>query len=367
MLVTPPERQKIENNWMTNQDPGFADGDRLDFLLKPDAEVFRKIPGFQAIPFDRIGLYSDEFRKVAGKSARVDARPEIADMPEVSRPGERVEMEMILHLVNPSGRQVSGSMSLWTTHKNVIKFKGSNKLPYFLGPNEVEKVGVPFRLTVRPDVAAAVGARVDGSGFSLPVPVRVRYKVAIHQTKSVPGACPELEMLKESRRLPFLRDGEAVGKLRMELSGDDVVIHSSFTDRNPVHESAPGGSWSGSYLGLMFAPHDAESTGDVKQCIFFPHGGEESGTTWFFDGHSQVEPDPRIRCRWNRKDGGWDISAILPLDVLGLSAGKNLFRFEAMANLTLEQGGKPVLVTLFGSKPARLEIETLATMELEKS
>lgn len=43
------------NNWVANTDPGFVDLAEGDFRLKPDAEVFQRIPGFAAIPFEEIG------------------------------------------------------------------------------------------------------------------------------------------------------------------------------------------------------------------------------------------------------------------------------------------------------------------------
>lgn len=43
------------NNWITDHDPGFVDLANGDLNLKADAEVFQKIPGFQAIPFSEMG------------------------------------------------------------------------------------------------------------------------------------------------------------------------------------------------------------------------------------------------------------------------------------------------------------------------
>lgn len=40
---------------LTN-DPGFVDFARGDLRLKPDSEVFKRLPGFRPIPFDKIGL-----------------------------------------------------------------------------------------------------------------------------------------------------------------------------------------------------------------------------------------------------------------------------------------------------------------------
>ena len=52
-----------ENNYVTNQDPGFVDVAKGNFALKPNSIVFKKIPGFQPIPFDKIGLYKDQYRR----------------------------------------------------------------------------------------------------------------------------------------------------------------------------------------------------------------------------------------------------------------------------------------------------------------
>ena len=52
------------NNFQTDQDPGFVDYKNGNFNLRPDAAVFKKIPGFEPLPFDKMGLYTDEFRKV---------------------------------------------------------------------------------------------------------------------------------------------------------------------------------------------------------------------------------------------------------------------------------------------------------------
>ena len=53
----------ISGRWHTNatdvvfdHDPGFRDMRGKDFRLVPDAELYRKIPGFKPIPFERIGL-----------------------------------------------------------------------------------------------------------------------------------------------------------------------------------------------------------------------------------------------------------------------------------------------------------------------
>ncbi len=51
-----------KENLITDGDPGFVDAAAGDFRLRPDSEVFKKLPGFKPIPFEKIGLYADELR-----------------------------------------------------------------------------------------------------------------------------------------------------------------------------------------------------------------------------------------------------------------------------------------------------------------
>ncbi|MDI9587227.1 MAG: hypothetical protein QM473_23595 [Acidobacteriota bacterium] len=51
-----------DNNLVIDTDPGFVDAASGNFTLKPDAEVFAKLPGFQPVPFHRMGLQADALR-----------------------------------------------------------------------------------------------------------------------------------------------------------------------------------------------------------------------------------------------------------------------------------------------------------------
>ncbi len=50
------------DNFWTEADPGFVDMKNENFSLKEDSEVFKKIPDFKPVPFDKMGLYVDEYR-----------------------------------------------------------------------------------------------------------------------------------------------------------------------------------------------------------------------------------------------------------------------------------------------------------------
>jgi hypothetical protein len=51
-----------KDNFVIEKDPGFVDETKLNFQLKEDSVIYKRIPNFQKIPFEKIGLYKDEYR-----------------------------------------------------------------------------------------------------------------------------------------------------------------------------------------------------------------------------------------------------------------------------------------------------------------
>ena len=45
-----------DDNWVTDENPGFVNEDEMIFELKEDAKAFEEIPGFEPIPFNKIGV-----------------------------------------------------------------------------------------------------------------------------------------------------------------------------------------------------------------------------------------------------------------------------------------------------------------------
>jgi len=54
----------FKNNYVTLEDPGFVDVENKNFQLRDDSIVYQKVPEFKKIPFEKIGLYLDEYRKI---------------------------------------------------------------------------------------------------------------------------------------------------------------------------------------------------------------------------------------------------------------------------------------------------------------
>ena len=60
-----------QDNFVTAQDPGFVDLAKGNFALRKDAEAYKRIPGFEKIPFEKIGLHLDEFRRELPQDAEL--------------------------------------------------------------------------------------------------------------------------------------------------------------------------------------------------------------------------------------------------------------------------------------------------------
>lgn len=50
------------NNYRCTNNPGFVDAEHENFTLLPTSEVFKKIKGFEPVPFDKMGLYKNKYR-----------------------------------------------------------------------------------------------------------------------------------------------------------------------------------------------------------------------------------------------------------------------------------------------------------------
>ena len=50
------------DNYRCITNPGFVDAEHENFTLLPSSEVFKKIKGFEPVPFDKMGLYKNKYR-----------------------------------------------------------------------------------------------------------------------------------------------------------------------------------------------------------------------------------------------------------------------------------------------------------------
>ena len=96
---------ELRDNLVTTDDPGFVAAGDMNFALLGDAEVFARIPGFQAIPFEKIGLYTDEFRSTLPLRApriRPDGGPFVRAIRVTVQSGADAEIRYTLDGTEPT-------------------------------------------------------------------------------------------------------------------------------------------------------------------------------------------------------------------------------------------------------------------------
>ncbi len=81
-LAANPEIFLEKDNLVVADDPGFVDAAKGNYALKPGSAVFKKIPGFQPIPFGKIGLQIDEFRRSLPAADELQSAPEFSPYKE---------------------------------------------------------------------------------------------------------------------------------------------------------------------------------------------------------------------------------------------------------------------------------------------
>ena len=59
-IIPSPMRDK---NISYKENPGFIDYDNFNFKLRNDSRIHKELPDFETIPFEKIGLFIDEYRK----------------------------------------------------------------------------------------------------------------------------------------------------------------------------------------------------------------------------------------------------------------------------------------------------------------
>ncbi|MDR3109837.1 MAG: right-handed parallel beta-helix repeat-containing protein [Planctomycetaceae bacterium] len=59
-----PEKEKTQQKFVAEIEPGFVGIEKQDFHFKPDSPLLKILPkNFEPIPFEKIGIYVDEYRK----------------------------------------------------------------------------------------------------------------------------------------------------------------------------------------------------------------------------------------------------------------------------------------------------------------
>ncbi len=136
-----------ENN-LEYEDPGFVDMENRNYLLKPDAQIFKDNPNFQPIPFTRIGMYTDR-----AKTRVMDSGVFMVDSPYALIGGEKTEKaNMVIENGAPYASirtlaSIVGAEVTFDAETNQIKVSTDSKIIAFTD-GETEKINVNQKETV---------------------------------------------------------------------------------------------------------------------------------------------------------------------------------------------------------------------------
>jgi hypothetical protein len=111
----------VKDNWMTKSDPGFANMNEGDFTLADDSAAYNKIPGFKPLPFSKMGLYKDDYRK------QLPAKEGFASKIDISaaKPVNRIKINF-----QPQGSAIKGmsidSGNVFSIHSDATAYGWSS-------------------------------------------------------------------------------------------------------------------------------------------------------------------------------------------------------------------------------------------------
>jgi hypothetical protein len=150
---------------LTGVDPGFVDFQRNDFRLREDSPAYAL--GFEPLPWERIGLWADEFRAALPAPPVVHHRLEVVTQPAGSAPGS-----LRLVVENLGRVRADGEVELWAAPVENGVVEPCPRMTFALAPGEQSSCVFPVRLAAGAK-EIAVGAVLKGSDLA-PIGTLVR-------------------------------------------------------------------------------------------------------------------------------------------------------------------------------------------------
>jgi len=328
------ERQDAQDNWLTDENPGFCDGSHLDFLLCDQAPVFSHIPAFEPVLFREMGLRVETFRHtVPNVRARVEVATTLVGRPEMEAIGSCATGSVRVLVENRSGQPTEGVLKL-LSNQGLVTYQEPDTIPYRLNVDDVVDCVIPF--TARPAhnhdlyLQASNPADANVRAFAQGV---VQHRHTVPRYEAVDTLDQLGSRLLEQPPLIFRNDaGVAVAEWRLALFGDRLALLSSVDDSRAVPDREQWRDaedlWQGPLVGLFF---DAMIPESIRQLVFFPVG-LTGGDIWYLVGPERSAL-PKIDWKVTSRVGsGYDLTALLPLAEMGLDPAQ-AFRLQGMVHV----------------------------------
>jgi len=138
-------------------------------------------------------------------------------------------------------------------------------------------------------------------------------------------------------------DNSKVADLRMALAENYLVLQVKVYDMSITMANA---DWDDALFEIAAS---MPNTKVMHRLVFQPKTDGVGDVTLYLDGEKQAAP---TTIKWQSsqlKDGGYEINALVPLNVLQIDPTTPTFMFEAATTALVKAGGKTIFGSLFGS------------------
>lgn len=304
------------------------------FRLRDDAPAWAF--GFERIPVERIGLVKDELRPLIG---RVSATLELLQCPSAEN-GQRSELRLTLD--NTGDLPAEGVVELRVSPAGAAQCVDESGCAFILLPGE--SMMRDFMLDVRQGAFTIETFSTEPT--FVPATIVVKPGRWIIRRFSAPASVERVaEALRDGAVQRVIWQDAVLAEVRIGLTEGALAVHATINDPTPVRTEQ---FWRGSCFEVFAAKLD---DGEVGQVVLLPPVGSATAHALVYR-HGSPQRNSQMQWRTASTADGYCISALIPLDELGIETVSDSFLIEIATGIAPPMNGATRYAMLSGSSNA---------------
>jgi len=349
--VTFAQWQVMGNDWGSQvANPLFVDENNGDFRLKPNSSALKM--GFKPIDISNVGPRFQNNRpeklidwSAEAKKTAVIVRSRLELVDTIAKVAVNNPLKVRLTVQNVGEVTAKGKIAIRVTPKGAGYIIGDTLLNFSLQSAKDQSVDFLMNITATDIKDIAIETVPSGDAViptCLYLPNLQNRLLKISRL----GTIGKSEQIRTAlaNEIPDLKKwmDKDVASVRMGVSGNNLALYAQVFDNEFVRK---GKATDGSRFELYVSPIGSK---EIKQIVFIPPTGENTSVVKCYQNMAE-QPAPEFDYKINPTPDGYEILALIPLQVLGLDEKTEEFGLEMIATafLTPETGVKPI--TFFNS------------------